>query len=337
MEIFGIVAEHLIGQHAFGTAASLNIASRSVRSETSPALWESVTFRSRVCDTWEDTPPANLRYTKYVPELSSRLDSTNCRNSHRFIFFLNRSFEQSLRDAMPKVVMAVSISKAHVGDICTLQIHRPITLNTVLRILHTPIEHGPPRQEHEKCSSFYGPSRRSRPGDIRPDCANFRPKCKSLYRPVEKIHRVVLEGDGRIHGNSSIHRPSTTTSVMLSQTEIIFETPPGDRSAIVDTAIRLLHIAVHQTNPSHFADQDREAIGAGHVECLFAHKFTPWHLKQALHEEDVDGFVKQVRMSRLKRDSGGFQFLLLLAADRRLGSPRTIDSTKPHHAWDRSL
>lgn len=59
-----MIAEHLIGQHAFGTTASLNSVSRAVQSETSPALWETVTFDSRACGSWKDTAPANLPYTK---------------------------------------------------------------------------------------------------------------------------------------------------------------------------------------------------------------------------------------------------------------------------------
>jgi hypothetical protein len=42
VEILGIVAEHLIGQHAFGTAASLNRISRKVHHETLPVLYETL-------------------------------------------------------------------------------------------------------------------------------------------------------------------------------------------------------------------------------------------------------------------------------------------------------
>lgn len=42
IELLGIVAEHLIGQHAFGTAGSLNRTSRAVHHETLPVLYETV-------------------------------------------------------------------------------------------------------------------------------------------------------------------------------------------------------------------------------------------------------------------------------------------------------
>lgn len=67
-EIFGLIAEHLVGQHSFGTAAALNVLSRAVHSETSPVVWETIVYDSRVCEAWEERPPPNLRYTKYVWE-----------------------------------------------------------------------------------------------------------------------------------------------------------------------------------------------------------------------------------------------------------------------------
>jgi hypothetical protein len=67
VELLAIIAEHLIGDFAFGTAASLNLASKSVRSETLPVLYETVMlahydvpgYLSRV-----GGPPEGLKYTR---------------------------------------------------------------------------------------------------------------------------------------------------------------------------------------------------------------------------------------------------------------------------------
>lgn len=54
IKILGIVAEHLIGQHAFGTAASLNRISRKVHHETLPVLYETLLLdRSQWESGWE--------------------------------------------------------------------------------------------------------------------------------------------------------------------------------------------------------------------------------------------------------------------------------------------
>jgi hypothetical protein len=42
VELIGVIAEHLIGGHAFGTVASLNLASKAIRRETLPVLYETL-------------------------------------------------------------------------------------------------------------------------------------------------------------------------------------------------------------------------------------------------------------------------------------------------------
>jgi hypothetical protein len=59
-----MIAEHLIGEHAFRAAAYLNVASRAIHRETSPVLWESVFLDHRNYHQWPETLPINLRYTK---------------------------------------------------------------------------------------------------------------------------------------------------------------------------------------------------------------------------------------------------------------------------------
>jgi hypothetical protein len=67
-----IIAEFVIGDYAFGTAANLNLASRTVRQETLPVLYETVCLD--VIDSQE--PPKSVeyspgfRYTKYVRDTS---------------------------------------------------------------------------------------------------------------------------------------------------------------------------------------------------------------------------------------------------------------------------
>jgi hypothetical protein len=69
VEILAVIAEHLIGQHAFGTAASINILSKAVHRETLPVLYESFFFEHyKHLPYYEDGKrlPDPLRYTKSV-------------------------------------------------------------------------------------------------------------------------------------------------------------------------------------------------------------------------------------------------------------------------------
>jgi hypothetical protein len=55
--------------HAFGTAASLNVASRSIRDETTPVLYETFLTDNLFASTYyaERVPlPEGAKYTKYV-------------------------------------------------------------------------------------------------------------------------------------------------------------------------------------------------------------------------------------------------------------------------------
>jgi hypothetical protein len=68
VEIFGVIAEHLIGQHAFGSTANLNRISRAVHQETLPVLYESF-FVGEYGETAtgkerEGHLPENVKYTK---------------------------------------------------------------------------------------------------------------------------------------------------------------------------------------------------------------------------------------------------------------------------------
>jgi hypothetical protein len=47
VELFAAIAEFLIGDLAFGTAASLNVICSAVRMETLPVLYETVTVTPR--------------------------------------------------------------------------------------------------------------------------------------------------------------------------------------------------------------------------------------------------------------------------------------------------
>jgi hypothetical protein len=67
VETYGVIAEHLTGQFAFGTVASLNIASKSVYDETLPILYETLlleNFDTLPIYHQRDSLPAGLKYTK---------------------------------------------------------------------------------------------------------------------------------------------------------------------------------------------------------------------------------------------------------------------------------
>jgi hypothetical protein len=67
-ELFGVIAEMLVGDLAFGTAASLNVICAAVQEETLPVLYETVSVMPRGLSRyfgglWEFLPLA-LEYTK---------------------------------------------------------------------------------------------------------------------------------------------------------------------------------------------------------------------------------------------------------------------------------
>lgn len=233
-------------------------------------------------------------------------DRANRWLSRRFIFFCNQRLEKPLRDAMSNIVMAVSTGRTDMDDICTLQIHRPISLNTLLLILNTPMQHATSRHNHVKCDAIYGRPRNLAPGEIRPDCRAVEPDRRPTFRPVETVTHVELEGDGRINGNLSIHQPRTATSVILRQTEIHLGAPEGDHSGLVETAVQLLHISARQTDSSNFADQDRAGVEV--VECLFSPQYVPWHVKLAMNDDEAEELVSQVRPSCLARNKSNLTF-----------------------------
>lgn len=81
VELFGVVAEHLIGDHAFVTTASLNMTCQAVRQETLPILWETVFCQpgGRVGSQGnDDAPPVNLKYTKSVVRIPVNGSASVC-------------------------------------------------------------------------------------------------------------------------------------------------------------------------------------------------------------------------------------------------------------------
>lgn len=64
IDILAVVAEHLIGQHAFGTTANLNVASWDLYHATLPILYETVIPNERRSRVWYILQPQPLKYTK---------------------------------------------------------------------------------------------------------------------------------------------------------------------------------------------------------------------------------------------------------------------------------
>lgn len=70
-EVFAVVAEHLIGDHAFATAASLNQTSSSIRYQTLPVLYETLIVGEKGVKGYRrlnggNKPPTGSQYVKWV-------------------------------------------------------------------------------------------------------------------------------------------------------------------------------------------------------------------------------------------------------------------------------
>lgn len=68
LKLIATIAEFLIGDFAFGTAANLNVTSQAVREETLPVLYETLCLDRMNADVYllrEESNPG-FKYTKYV-------------------------------------------------------------------------------------------------------------------------------------------------------------------------------------------------------------------------------------------------------------------------------
>jgi hypothetical protein len=72
----GIIAQFLVGDHAFGTAASLKQTSRLVHYETSSILFETVLFTNAYYHYCKDAQPRSLKYTRQVRFVSTPVMTT---------------------------------------------------------------------------------------------------------------------------------------------------------------------------------------------------------------------------------------------------------------------
>ncbi|KAJ9103334.1 hypothetical protein QFC20_004811 [Naganishia adeliensis] len=65
-EVLAVVAEFIVGQHAFGTAANPNQVSRSVHHETLPVLFETLVLDDPYRKMMQGEPSESLQYTKFI-------------------------------------------------------------------------------------------------------------------------------------------------------------------------------------------------------------------------------------------------------------------------------
>lgn len=153
MDVLGVVAEFLAGAHAFGTLASLNIASHDVHELTLPILYETLLLddfgslahcRERNCPI-----PAGFLYTRSV-KLYPRRDSGLMLSYCRFCVMRKlNGYEGPLGDPellvhfLPNIIAMIVLpfSKSNGFD---LRLQQPSLIVTTFKVIFQTPLHSPP-------------------------------------------------------------------------------------------------------------------------------------------------------------------------------------------------
>lgn len=308
LEIFGLIAEHLTGDHAFGSAACVNLLSRAVHQETSPMLWESVYIDNYDWGNWEDQLPANLRYTKHVHRSAARQPRLTL-SAHRYVVVHQRSTTEWLRSASPNLVMSIETGCVMLNEhCCILHVYRPVSYTTVFAVLGVPVEHEASSYMHSRCERSYSGEEELPPGTLLPDCAALKRTLMDGWggwsRLVDSITSVQLYGAGVIHGNSPAHHQKVYSNILLERTSVNRSRAHDNIFAgLYVTAIQLLMMSVTPARPScsaieeqrsRFVEKEKLAIDFKDSNCIYAPCYCPYHLSLDLRADAVDDFVIQV-------------------------------------------
>jgi hypothetical protein len=292
IDILAVVAEHLIGQHAFGTTANLNVASWVLYHATLPILYETVILNARRSLAWYILSPPPLKYTKSVRLIAGGAH-TDMAHVNRFVLLeVEDPPYFKLPERMPKVVMSVlaSFNPFETGA-CYVKLYRPVSTATTISILATPIVHWP--TEDHLCTN------EAEQEDLVADDAEVdtwstivsgldrrcgRMRRKPVIRPLEAIRKLLLDPGSYLRPMSPLHLQTTTTDLLLHCTEVKRAQRGADAStAMVHTAIELLQLATKHSDPSYLrnvaADEvRRHKEPVGQMPCRFWRRPTKWNI-----------------------------------------------------------
>jgi hypothetical protein len=207
---------------------------------------------------------------------------------------------------------------------CILKVFRPVSYATVLAVLEVPVYHQGSRYTHSRCARFFTGELLDNADELLPACAALNALLgvqsesePGYWRPVDVISRVDLYDTGIIRDNSPTHHQKVSSNILLPGARVenhrtrsaqhhgmLRGVKAEDRGQYI-TAIQLLKMSAlpcppprfGDAPPSRFVDNENMAIKALHLDCMFAPKYSQWHLSLTLRKDEVDDFVHQVSPS----------------------------------------
>lgn len=213
-------------------------------------------------------------------------------NPHRYFFLQSQGLPNSLLDAAPNIVLAVTVATPLINPICILSIQRPVSLSTILTLLQTPIHH--PQANHANCARAEATCFR---GYGKGGLAGLQRVCvgaerKPSIRLAEVVSRVDITNGAYIHGYGPERLRGTRTGVRLNQASVEYWPPRGhDRTGQVATAVELLRIAALQETPIG----GEGGVHSEESRCLYRRRMEiDSELSFDPSEDEADAFVSKV-------------------------------------------
>ncbi|KAJ9091657.1 hypothetical protein QFC21_007132 [Naganishia friedmannii] len=237
-EVLAVVAEHLIGQHAFGTTANLNLASKSVHHETLPVLYETY-FHEVDMNTTDDQPsssqhlPLGIKYAEYIFFQTGRLKAFKAPLDIPLPTDVSTQGRFGLLGQAAKVVMSVASAFSDMwmdSDLSYVGLYRPLSSATAFRILATPFEQTV-FTDHQTCLRLYlvqqafhteiFPDQNPVKADSTLPSTCLAQSSRPKTRDLESIRNIILENQAHLHDRYPNHIPLERTSLRLHDTEIV--------------------------------------------------------------------------------------------------------------------
>lgn len=194
---------------------------------------------------------------------------------------------------MPKLVMAIGVQ--YHG--CSLFVRKPISLETVITILKTPVDGI--LVDHRICLLANDTSQLALENLI-DECEGHR---DMLCMPVKTIASVKLAAAACIRSNPNRNSTNVATDILLYGAVL---STSGDsettRIGILQTALSLVGLTAHRGQLSQVMDRDCRLYAAqydGQAHCTYGGRYSKFHLALELTESEADAFVEQVRRERV--------------------------------------
>ncbi|KAJ9096120.1 hypothetical protein QFC20_006495 [Naganishia adeliensis] len=271
IDIIVVIAEHLVGQHAFGTTANLSLACRMVHRETLPVLYETVSLFS--FGRFDILTNPGFKYTKYI---------------------FDQPETQHFGLHLPNIVLQIDVdcspTRPH-GDACVIVVYKPVSTATLFTILETPFAHEP--FPHDKCGQDPYARLQTSVSEIAQSLSSMSvnpiltEECreegeKPRIRPVDAISRFDIGEGAYLHGRAPTHLQGNTYNLSFYNAG----TPPTDDpyravEEVVPSILALFKLATMQPRRSRLAELETAMLSRH--DCRWGGKLNCAHIRDYVH------------------------------------------------------